>query len=86
MLCCCWLRSVLAAWRSFCRVRILERSCSSSCSILVWRTSRASAGAVGAEPLVRAGSSCCARQQPSQGWGRKGGEKEKTQHSVTVRN
>lgn len=71
MLCCCWLRSVLAAWRSFCRVRILERSCSSSCSILVWRASRASAGAVGTEPLVRAGSSCCTPRQPRQAGERK---------------
>lgn len=63
MSCCCWLRSLLAACRSFCRVRILERSCSSSCSILVCSASRASAGAVGAEPLARAGSSCCAPRE-----------------------
>lgn len=66
MSCCCWLRSLLAACRSFCRVRILERSCSSSCSILVCSASRASAGAVGTEPLARAGSSCCARGERSQ--------------------
>lgn len=63
MSCCCWLRSLLAACRSFCRVRILERSCSSSCSILVCSASRASAGAVGTEPLARAGSSCCAPRE-----------------------